>query len=404
MAFWRFTGTAPTAYASLGLTAQPGFVYDFRPDFLPPDSSWSADPGPATPLLQSATTPATMPRFRKAVAKVRNGAADAKLLCVGDSTTSGVGSTGSTLTAHSYPSQLASLLNSYFAPAAIGLGVGPTGLGSNPDGRWVLGTGWTYGQFGFGGGSCVYCSASPAGSAVFTPGVLADRYDVYYYYVASAGTVTFTATGGSATPVSFNGAGTAVVQKVTLSAGSASASNTITMTEAGPGTAYILGIEPWLSTKNQIRVANAGVGGSSTNSWTTVPATNLDGVAAIKAYAPDLTVISLGINDATNSVSQATYQANLSKIVSAAALTGDVILMSMPPSAANAPYVTYEPQYIAVKEALASQYSGAYLDLTARFESFSAANTLGLMSDSYHPNDLGYWDIAQGLFKLITNI
>lgn len=60
MAFYKFTGTTAEYYPSIGLTAQPGYVYDFGSDSPPnepilidaanavPGSKWTSDPGPAT--------------------------------------------------------------------------------------------------------------------------------------------------------------------------------------------------------------------------------------------------------------------------------------------------------------------------------------------------------------------
>lgn len=60
MAFYKFTGSAAEYYSSIGLTAQPGYVYDFGSDTPPveaividglntaPSSRWTPSAGPAT--------------------------------------------------------------------------------------------------------------------------------------------------------------------------------------------------------------------------------------------------------------------------------------------------------------------------------------------------------------------
>jgi hypothetical protein len=57
----------------------------------------------------------------------------------------------------------------------------------------------------------------------------------------------------------------------------------------------------------------------------------LASLAAIKIYAPDLTFISLGIKRRGISLGSATLNANLQTLIATAQVSGDVILMSMPP-------------------------------------------------------------------------
>lgn len=48
MAYYKYTGTSPSTYPTLGITAQPGNVYDLNPDMTLPDNKWVATSSTAT--------------------------------------------------------------------------------------------------------------------------------------------------------------------------------------------------------------------------------------------------------------------------------------------------------------------------------------------------------------------
>jgi lysophospholipase L1-like esterase len=346
-------------------------------------------------------TPGILAHYRAAVARVRNGTGNARILCVGDSTTAGYGdSTAATIPAtNSYPARLGALLNSYVAPAATGLGVPHSVAGTGVDQRWTYGTGWAdNGVWGW-ANSCSIHASSPAGSLVYTAGVNADRYDVYYIQATGLGSLTITATGG--TPVAQPTAGTSSVQKVTVAAAAASTSNTVTF--AATGSVYVLGVEPYLSTKSQVLVGNAGAAGCRSVDWNSGNGPGFDSLSCITAYAPDLTIISLGINDAGASIAPATFSTNLQALITAAQASGDVLLMTFPPSSGS-PYATVEPTYIPVYKTLAPNSGCALIDLNGRWVSWASANSLGMVYDTIHPNDIGYWDVADLVFTRLQTV
>lgn len=350
---------------------------------------------------------AHLPHWTKALANVRNGLKDAKLLCAGDSTTSGIGSaTQSTIPANnSYPARLATLLNSYLAPAANGLAIPPSNLGTlQTDQRWTPGTGWSVNTstgLGF-GGSSVYQGATPSGSLVFAdPRIQADTFDVYYLTAGSGGSIGITPTGGSTTNQSLNGA--SGIGKVTVTAGSAATSNSVTIT--GTGTVWVVGIEPYLSTATKVRVGNAGVGSSRADAWANTDPSTFGSIPAIKAYAPDLTIVMLGINDGTDQRAAATVLTDILALITAAQISGDAILMSMIPSnpTVNSGHnAAFEALYVPL---FAAQTSLAFADVYTRSGGFTAWNALGMMySDGIHGTDYAYWDIAQFLFDGLRSV
>lgn len=347
----------------------------------------------------SNTTALQLPKWRVALAKVRDGTANARILYVGDSTTAGYGSTleNSFPTRGSRVARLATMLNSSVTPAVLSLGIPQSAITGNADNRWTLGSGWTLQAFGA-AMNASYRGTNASGNLVFTPNVNCDSF--YVYYLASVsqinGTLTATATGG--TPVAINSALATGTFRILVTAASASINNTITFAGTGSGFVYVVGVEPVLSAQPQILMGNAGVNGSTTTQWAT--SGNYGGLQFIEAVAPDLTIISLGINDASVPVAVSTVIANLQAIITAAQISGDVVLETMIPSQTGTAYTNeliYVPQYAN----LAQMNNLLFLDIFARFgSSWNAA--LMNASTPLHPNDLGYWDWAQAESEVIV--
>jgi len=361
-------------------------------------------------------------KWNKALAKVRNGEADAKLLCLGDSTTTGIGSsTAATIAAtKSYPGRLAELMNSYMVPAAPGLALPKSNSSSQPaDNRWTIGTGWAQDPsgliyVGFGGKGMFYRGTGvTAGSLVFSDvRVLADTFDVYYRLQpasGSTGTFSVSATGGGVTTVdaAVTG-GLNRIGKVTVTASTVATNNTVII--AGLTAAKnvdIVGVEPYLSTTKKVRIGNGGASGSKTADWTAYYQGNATftygALDAIKAYGPDLTIIDLGINDAGGAVDIATYSANLALIIATCQASGDVILKTPLPSGGNTEYVRipYEVQYGAHFKTLGLPV----IDFNARVVDYATYFAAGFMQgDGLHGNDYSYLDMASFVLSALRRV
>lgn len=454
MTFYTFNrddGPGPWDYPTLGFTAVDGAVLDgslFTPPLSdPPDMFWSvggaaesgvtrwgalvSPPAPSEPAtgsvlvydadtnasswvagvdafaagtslgdalsatiateIAAATQGIDLPLWRAARDAVTAGTADAKVLCIGDSTTIGAGTL--TGTADSYPYLIASQLDAN-VPAARGLAVPSRAIG--PDVRWAVGTGWVEEAYGWGGGSA---HKGPVGCdpMTFTDTTVADRYDVYYLAINGSGTITAQATGGAATTQDTHKAGTPEVQKFTISAGSASAANVVTISNASAAEVHIVGIEPWHSTTKQVRVANAGLAGATSTAWVEVKS-GLGGPGCIRAYAPDLTIINLGINDAWVPTSVVDYLANIQTLIDVASESGDVLIHLPVPvtSAADATRLANEPLY---GPALLGQIpTWNVLDLWGDGgwgePGANVGQTNGWMLDALHPNAAGNAELA----------
>jgi lysophospholipase L1-like esterase len=354
---------------------------------------------------------ASLPKFFAAVDRVKAGTTDAKVLCLGDSTTAGVGSDpalfGRQGGPDSYPAVLARVLGRR-VPTTKGLAIPQSTLTlpANPDSRWsvISGTTWQPAPYSWGRGADWASTEGAAGVLGFAdPDVLADRFDVYYIKNTGLGNFIATATGGAPTVVQSNsgvaypGVGSRLVGRSTIAATALARTNTLRFEQvtSGPTTPnHIVGVEPFDSTRRTVRIGNAGVGGSTAGDWTNNG--DLFGAApAIQAYAPDLTIISLGINDSNRPLDPATVAANVKTIAAVAAQSGDVVIMSPIPSATSSrPQVqTYEAQYNAAYAGLGYPF----LNLFTRFGAPGDPLTtiLGMFTpDGLHPNAQGYADIA----------
>jgi len=335
------------------------------------------------------TTGIDLPHWRAAMAAVVAGTSDAKVLCVGDSTT--IGTTSALVgSPNTYPYQLAGLLDA--DPSLVAArGLAMPNKPIDPDPRWAVGTGWSDEAFGWGGAASTK-GAVGCGASTYTDGVMADRYDIYYLAITGAGDITAQATGGSAVVQATTISPGPAVAKFTISAGSASTSNVVTISNASAAQIHIVGIEPWLSSAKRVRVANAGLAGATSTTWAAA-LSGIGGPACIQAYQPDLTIISLGVNDAFYNTAPATYLANLLVLINAASATGDVLLFSPIPttSADTTPgRQSFELQY---GTALAA-WSYPYLDLFARWGNPGSNAVPAFMIDALHPNAAGHADLA----------
>lgn len=310
-----------------------------------------------------------------------------RILCVGDSTTAGVYSDSYTTAIgstnqggpNSYPAQLAKRLTAAGIPAEHSFVL--PGQAGNADARWPPGT-WGYASLGAGGNGAV-TSATVGQATTITPGIVADRYIVYYFGDPGTGTITAQATGGTAVTINTAQATGKVYASAVVSAATASTANTLTLTNAA-GTVFAYGVEAYDSANpNKVRVMGAGVGGSRATAWENGGAPGA--LNFIKAIAPDLTIISLGVNDGAVPNSTAVVTAAIDAVAAAAAVSGDVLLMSAVPHGNPSVLDDYNAAYKA---------SGrAYVDLQTRW-GHNGQTLQFLTTDNTHPNAIGYGDMA----------
>lgn len=351
------------------------------------------DVGTLTDIPAYGILPARYLNTRKAFAGALAGTRAGKILCVGDSTTWGrlSGTTGNP--SDGYPHWLEKLLG-----GVPGLAIPPANVPLT-DPRWVAGTGWSIAPFGFANGAAYLASAGAVGALTFTPGVLCDTFDVYWLGGPSNGTVQASVGGATATAVVTTNA-TPGWYKTTVTAPGLAVGHTLTFQTVTTNPVYIAGVSAYDSTTPGLRIGNAGVSGTTSALW--ADATARSSLNGIRAVAPDLTIVMLGINDAGASVSVATWEANITAIVQAAQESGDVLLMSVVPSQSGVK-APIELTYQQALGELADSLDCGWVDIWTLFGgSYATANALGYMADSDHPTPLGYAVIARAVGEALS--
>lgn len=355
-------------------------------------------------------------KFKKALTRTRLGLADTKILCAGNSNVLGYGTSDANRTnKNGYPAQLARLMASQGLPAVEGMTV-PQVNGLILDNRLASTGTWdgAAASAGLGWGSnggikgYWFCNTDLS-TRTFSPGtgVFWDRADIYYTSHTTTGNATIQATGGAAFNLTAGGVTlvNAVVQKTTISAGSLADTNTVTITKSGTAPIFILGIEVWNSTKKQIRIANAGIASSSAFGWNGFNASfpNLRSGKCIEAYQPDLTIFSIGTNDAhISNRTQAQFAADLNALIANAQVSGDVLLVG------DWPYGIAD----AGKLALINSYNqgmrfqgSPHLDSYTRMGSYSSYNAAGYMfGDQLHGNDFSAAEVAGWVNEILLGV
>jgi lysophospholipase L1-like esterase len=129
--------------------------------------------------------------------------------------------------------------------------------------------------------------------------------------------------------------------------------------------------------------------------------------------APDLTLICLDINDWVTDIAPGTYDLataathaeQLRKIVTAARVTGDVILMTGAPSKITAKTRDAQDAILQATRQVASICGVPLIDVHAAWgtqETAVAAELYLPGNDDYHPGAAGYEDIAKKVAAVIT--
>jgi len=339
-------------------------------------------------------------KWLAALGRVSAKTGPARLACVGDSTTEGVFCTLAT----TWPRLLTQLLVNAGLPAVEGCIWGHLPPSVYADNRVSEGSGWakwgssSWGQDSVHGGGEAGWTApvSATGKLAVSFAHPFDTIRVYYAKTTSTGTFAVDVGGAPLGSADTRGTGNAVgYSDFTCPAGT----HTIYVNPPTGGTVYLMGVEAWLSTDPQVLVSNGGAGGSTTGAWTAagLPWAKLP---TFDLHKPDLTVVMLGINDALSSAQATTIDANLTTIPTKAQLYGDVMLLSVVPSASPATKAL-EDTYIPKLTGISTAKGCGFLDLSAAFVDYATANALGYMADPNHPSSAGMAFVAQTIFDAL---
>lgn len=371
--------------------------------------------GLQTPSVQSYTyncTPQNLQYVRKCLNNVKTNTAQCYVVAIGDSTTYGEYSNASTdsgnIPANSYTFQLAGLLNNVGVPTNSDgfLGASQNVTRSATDPRLTYGSGWADTTLGgaIGGFAIVQTTQSTSSVLSFTPTRYADTFKIMYATSGNAAVFSAAIDSGSATNTNSNGANG--FGFVTI--GSVIPNNhalNIKYVSGASDNVYIQGIIPYNSQQASLNLVNAGWGGSTTGAWL-FNGQGYNVFPEIPALNQDFTIINLGNNDCTGGTSAATYKTNLQSIITQAltANSGATTVILVPPNpVSNGTCTTsVEQGFVNALYQLAVSNNLCVIDNFALFGSnYTTANSLGLMGNGLHPNQLGYRDQAQAIFDVL---
>lgn len=358
-----------------------------------------------------------LPRWRSALGKMASGQADARVLCIGDSTTFGVGSNnangsgGGSMVALSYPTQLATVLSgmgfSANAHAIVGFGSSVFESKLTNDARVSAGNSWSLAATNNlqSCGGCMALATTATNSLNFTPTTNVDTFKVWgvaYGGAGPNGVVSAQINSNAAITYNFNSTPT---RQASFTTTATLGANTLKLSWSSGGKVYISAIEAWNSSAPQICIANAGWPGAGLKDMASVNSgsSGFDPLVMAQTYAPDLYIVSVGINDwrsGGSGITPAQYKATLTSYCSALNSVADVMLVSPAPSLESASSYGYQQQFVSAMREVANDGGYQFVDCFTRFGPYGAnASLYGPLPTpgNLHPNMVGYSDFARAV-------
>lgn len=359
-------------------------------------------PANATPYVTNAD-PVLLPKWASQLDKVRDGIADAVIVCDGDSTTFGFGSapTSGDQRSHSYPAHLAAII-----AASTGLGASAAGVAgfrtgatngqvSLYDARITLRGTTNPGVTGIGG---LAANWSAAGGMDFAPAGAFNTAEIAV--VANGCQFSWGVDGGATTTVTT--ASTLAVTRYTLPLGSVG-THSLNLNWVS-GSLYLMSLSFYDGTRRQVRVIAGGASGAKVGDMT-ANSSHWDPLKMISegALGQCLLVDMWGINDWNAATSVSSFGASIAARIAAAKAAGDVILMSgvpSDPSQSGNASLAVQSTYVAEMRRQAVLGNVPFIDNWSRYGGlFSTMNANGLFYDDKHPKGAGYANIARAVAR-----
>jgi len=350
--------------------------------------------------------PLLSPKARAAIANVRLGRGRARIATLGDSTWAGIGAgTGGDHNLQgarqaAVPWVMAGILNGRGLPtipdAVFSCGAVPAPTIYNPN--VSQGSGWVLSTQNTAGGTLWQNGTTTGTTLSVTTTTPCNAFDVYY---CAVNTAQFTLQIDSETPVVVNvtSAGAALL-KATVSSATEGVHTLKIVRTGASGNVFIGMIDPYSSINPRVSIWNMGIGGSQTSTWINASA-SWSPLNALTTYAPDLTIINLGINDEGAGVLIPTFMSQEQTIINAGKQSGDVWLIM---HHACSGHEAQEPGTYAALQQLAANNNIPLIDFRARLGQWTAANANGQMYDFLHATGLGYADEAAMVADLVARL
>ncbi|OYW82456.1 MAG: hypothetical protein B7Z26_03185 [Asticcacaulis sp. 32-58-5] len=359
-----------------------------------------------------------LPIWRAARAAVLAGERNARILCIGDSTTAGHGAyaagMGDNNKAGAWPTQLVGLIN-----ARGGVASGSSVIGNNnaTDSRlydtritfpalqgWAFSTAAGVSGSTLGGYHTTASGYNPPSKYNFAPLNACDTFEVYNPKAGGNARAWILSVNDGADLATISNMQTpsppGAFEKYTLT--TALGANVLNIRAQNTETTYLAGIIAYNSAIKEISVLNAGWSGAKAADLNNGSGYAYGPVNAIGIYDPDLVIINIGINDANQAspTATATFTGHVQAVISAAQAAGaDVVLMA--PTPIGSSYAANLNTLSAAIVALGVTNGVPVIDLRTRFTDYATANAVGWMRDTLHPNLSGYAQIAAAVADLI---
>lgn len=324
-------------------------------------------------------------KLRSKLATAYAGAGLAKLGFIGDSKTAGQSVAYST---ESWPMRLRAMLIAQGHTSGGGVVIGNNNYVPG-DSRWTFTGAWVRNTVDKPSATINVSGAT----ALFTSDSAGTIVDIHTYGTTAA--FTYSIDGAAAVTITPNG--TSALQTITVT-GLANTTHTVLITTTSSATTFIT--DAGVRNTTGLWIANLAIGGSKSSDWNSSAYYQNRYLASNLGL--DVAFISLGANDARNSVSPATYKTNMQGLIGALQAGGTEIhlVVQTPPNTATITAALWD-SFVSAQYDLADQYDVPLVDLSHRYGSWVTANALGLFTDDLHENKAGYTMNAVGVKALL---
>lgn len=360
----------------------------------------------------STLTQHQLKKWRAALANVMNGSANAKLAFLGDSTTAGAFASGVIWSGNrtlAVPARIAAMLTARGINAQQGstfCDAGTTDAASFAlyDTRWVLGAGWTTQLLTGGcGGTALTHNAASTTTAAFTPTAAFDTIEIWTVTNPAYQDFTVNVDGGASLGT-IDASQALSILKTTYTVALSTHTVNIQKSAGNAALTHIIGINTYDSATKAVQVWNMGYGGSTSAFWGTSTTSVWLAPQMVATYAPDMSVICLGINDWIAAVSAATFKTQMQVLIDKALISGSAMLVTSAWSQIGyngATQANMDAIVTATRE-LAVTNNLPLLDISKRLVNYSDANSYGFYGDGAHPDKTGYQDWANALYPFLA--